>query len=145
MPREPMFVLEDSKPLAGNVLSVVAPRGIFRSTIATGVLGFVTSILFLFCTPDFKTLFALDAPQPFVQMYLLAFGRGGALFMSILAIVELTLVRRNLLNGLGCKLTAMTEHQSHFPCSHTPGIRCGSRRRASWVKMDQSSRKKWST
>ncbi|KAF8579033.1 amino acid transporter [Ramaria rubella] len=71
--------------------SVVAARGIFSGAVATGVLGFITAILFLFCTPDFETLFALDAPQPFVQIYAVALGRGGAVFMSILAIVGLVL------------------------------------------------------
>lgn len=65
--------------------SVVAAKGILSSAIATGVLGFATAILFLFCTPDLNTLFALDAPQPFVQIYALALGRGGAVFMTIIA------------------------------------------------------------
>lgn len=72
--------------------SVVAARGIFGGAIATGILGFITAILFLFCTPDFDTLFALDAPQPFVQIYSVALGRGGAVFMTILAIIGLVLV-----------------------------------------------------
>ncbi|KAF8503838.1 amino acid/polyamine transporter I [Gautieria morchelliformis] len=71
--------------------SVVAARGIFGGAIATGVLGFITAILFLFCTPDFQTLFALNAPQPFVQIYAVALGRGGAVFMSILAVIGLIL------------------------------------------------------
>ncbi|KAI0002877.1 hypothetical protein BJV74DRAFT_813839 [Russula compacta] len=45
--------------------SVVASRGIITSTIATGVLGLITTILFLFCIPDLDAFFALDAPQPF--------------------------------------------------------------------------------
>ncbi|KIJ32356.1 hypothetical protein M422DRAFT_184597, partial [Sphaerobolus stellatus SS14] len=71
--------------------SVVAARGLFTGAAATGVLGFITAILFLFCTPDFDTLFALDAPQPFVQIYNLALGRGGATFMSVLAIIGLVM------------------------------------------------------
>lgn len=73
--------------------SVVAARGIFSGAVATGVLGFITAILFLFCIPDFQTLFALNAPQPFVQIYAVALGRGGAVFMTILAIIGLVLVR----------------------------------------------------
>lgn len=69
--------------------SVVAARGILSSAIATGVLGFITAILFLFCTPDIDTLFALNAPQPFVQIYSLALGRGGSVFMTIIAVLGL--------------------------------------------------------
>ncbi|PCH41639.1 amino acid transporter [Wolfiporia cocos MD-104 SS10] len=71
--------------------SVVAGRGILSSAIATGVLGFITNILFLFCTPDLDTLFALDAPQPFVQLYALALGKGGSIFMTIIAALGLIL------------------------------------------------------
>jgi len=71
--------------------SVVAGRGILSSAIATGVLGFATTILFLFCTPDLDTLFSLDAPQPFVQLYALALGRPGSIFMTIIASLGLIL------------------------------------------------------
>ncbi|KAI4294277.1 hypothetical protein K525DRAFT_363852 [Schizophyllum commune Loenen D] len=71
--------------------SVVAGKGILYSCIATGILGFVTTILFLFCTPDLDTLFALAAPQPFVEIYAMALGRGGATFMTILAVIGLIL------------------------------------------------------
>ena len=72
--------------------SVVAGRGIITSVVATGVLGFATTILFLFCTPDLETLFSLGAPQPFVQIYALALGKGGSVFMTIIAAVGLILV-----------------------------------------------------
>lgn len=71
--------------------SVVAGRGILYSAIATGVLGFITTILFLFCTPDLDTLFSLNAPQPFVQIYALALGKGGSVFMTIIASLGLIL------------------------------------------------------
>ncbi|KAH9909440.1 amino acid transporter [Fomitopsis serialis] len=71
--------------------SVVAGRGILYSAIATGVLGFITNILFLFCTPDLDTLFSLDAPQPFVQLYALALGKGGGAFMTAIAALGLIL------------------------------------------------------
>lgn len=77
---------------AEDLDSVVAAKGLFTGAVATGVLGFITAILFLFCTPSFDVLFALDAPQPFVQIYAQALGRGGAVFMSILAILGLVLV-----------------------------------------------------
>ncbi|EJF63115.1 amino acid transporter [Dichomitus squalens LYAD-421 SS1] len=71
--------------------SVVAGQGIITSVVATGVLGFATTILFLFCTPDLDTLFALEAPQPFVQIYALALGKGGSVFMTIIATLGLIL------------------------------------------------------
>ena len=55
-------------------------------------MGFATTLLFLFCTPDLDTLFALDAPQPFVQIYALALGKGGSIFMTIIATLGLILV-----------------------------------------------------
>lgn len=72
--------------------SVIAGRGILTSALATGIMGFLTSILFLFCTPDLNTLFSLDAPQPFVQIYAMALGKGPSIFMTIIAVVGLILV-----------------------------------------------------
>jgi len=72
--------------------SVVAGRGILTSAIATGIMGFLTTILFLFCAPDLDTLFSLDAPQPFVQIYALALGKGPSIFMTIIAVLGLILV-----------------------------------------------------
>jgi amino acid transporter len=80
-------------PITDEKHSVTAARGILTSAIATGLLGFVTAILFLFCTPDLDTVFALDAPQPFVQIYALALGKGGSIFMTIIAVVGLIMVR----------------------------------------------------
>ncbi|KAJ6583903.1 gamma-aminobutyric acid transporter [Mycena vulgaris] len=71
--------------------SVVAGKGILSSALATGVLGFATAILFLFCTPDLDTLFALEAPQPFVQIYALALGKNGSIFMTAIAVIGLIL------------------------------------------------------
>ncbi|KAJ3827809.1 amino acid transporter [Lentinula raphanica] len=71
--------------------SVTASKGILTSALATGVLGFFTTILFLFCTPDLDTLFSLNAPQPFVQIYALALGRGASIFMTIIAVIGLIL------------------------------------------------------
>ncbi|KAI0057772.1 amino acid transporter [Artomyces pyxidatus] len=67
--------------------NVVAGRGIIGSTLATGVFGFATTILFLFCTPDLETVFALDAPQPFVQIYALALGKGPSIFVTVVVIL----------------------------------------------------------
>ncbi|KAF8496642.1 gamma-aminobutyric acid transporter [Hysterangium stoloniferum] len=71
--------------------SIIAPRGLFSSVVASGVLGFAATLLFLFCVPDSDTLLTLHAPQPFVQIYTLALGRRGAIFMSLLASVGLIL------------------------------------------------------
>jgi hypothetical protein len=60
------------------------------------VLGFITTILFLFCIPELDTFFALDAPQPFVQLYALAFGKGPSIFMTIIAVIGLIMVRPSL-------------------------------------------------
>lgn len=87
-------VLEISNP--SNVPSVVAGRGIFTGALVTGICGFIITILFLFCTPDFEILFSLSAPQPFVQIYALALGRGPATFMTLLAALEYGLVRTTL-------------------------------------------------
>ena len=73
-------------------IRVVAGKGILSSAIATGVLGFVTAILFLFCTPDLEVLFSLQAPQPFVQLYALALGKKGSIFMTIIAVLGLIIV-----------------------------------------------------
>lgn len=77
--------------------SIIAGKGILTSAIATGVLGFLTTILFLFCIPDLKTFFALDAPQPFVQLYALALGKGPSVFMTIIAVIGLIMVRTRFL------------------------------------------------
>ena len=71
---------------------VIAAKGILSSVILTGVLGFIATILFLFCLPDFDTLFSLGAPQPFVQVYALALGRGASAFMTAIAVIGLVLV-----------------------------------------------------
>ena len=72
--------------------SIIAGKGILTSAIATGVLGFLTTLLFLFCIPDLETFFALDAPQPFVQLYALALGKGPSVFMTIIAVIGLIMV-----------------------------------------------------
>ena len=83
---------EISHRLLTSDCSVTAGRGILTSALATGVMGFLTTILFLFCTPDLDTLFSLDAPQPFVQIYAMALGKGPSIFMTIIAVLGLILV-----------------------------------------------------
>ena len=148
--------------------SVIAGRGIITSAIATGVLGFITTILFLFCIPDLNTFFALDAPQPFVQVYALAFGKGPSIFMTIIAVIGLIMVRVLLLftprlhiQKSSPRLTNGTLSLSPVPSSSPPSglilhriaeyqhSRCGLfatplRRRARWrtsaVTLDRTRR-----
>jgi translation initiation factor 5B len=70
----------------------VAARGILTTDAVNGTMGFLITILFLFCTPDLDTLFSLDAPQPFVQIYAMALGKGPSIFMTIVAVIGLTMV-----------------------------------------------------
>jgi len=90
-----------------SIYRIVAGKGILSSAIATGLLSFVTIILFLFCTPDFDVLFSLNAPQPFVQLYALALGKGGATFMTVIAVIGLVLV-----SGLGCFMIVIIDHEN---------------------------------
>lgn len=70
---------------------VIAGKGILTSAFVTGIFGFITTILFLFCTPNLDVLFSITSPQPFVQIYAMALGKGGSVFMTILAVAGLTL------------------------------------------------------
>lgn len=106
--------------------SVVAGRGILTSALATGIMGFLTVILFLFCTPDLDTLFSLDAPQPFVQIYAMALGKGPSVFMTIIAALGLILVS---LLALPCRSAiditlpvsrALVSQSSLLPVSSSP-------------------------
>lgn len=49
-------------------------------------------MLFLVCTPDLDFALALDAPQPFVQIYALALGKEGSVIMTIIAVIGLIMV-----------------------------------------------------
>ncbi|PNP48266.1 hypothetical protein TGAM01_v200608 [Trichoderma gamsii] len=69
--------------------SVTAARGIFWSTVVSGIGGFVVVILFLFCTPDPDTLFSYGSVQPFVPLYAVLLGKGGHIVMNIVCIVAL--------------------------------------------------------
>lgn len=73
--------------------SLTAARGIFTSAVASALLGFPVVILYLFCTPDLDTLYAFDAPQPFVGLYALTLGNGGQVVMVIVCILGLVFVR----------------------------------------------------
>ncbi|PYH44753.1 uncharacterized protein BP01DRAFT_392394 [Aspergillus saccharolyticus JOP 1030-1] len=71
--------------------SLNAAKGIFLSTVISGVLGFSAVILFLFTSPPIEVLFSYDAPQSFVPLYAAVLGRGGHIVMNILSIVALWL------------------------------------------------------
>lgn len=112
------------------------------SVIATGVFGFATTILFLFCTPDLDTLFALNAPQPFVQIYAMALGKPGSIFMTIIAVLGLILVSffsQRCLTTLIKTSYRFTEYQ----CRYRRSIETHLRRRTRWgtphVVLDWSS------
>ena len=77
---------------------MVAAKGLLSSAFLTGVFGFATTILFLFCIPDLNTLFSLEAPQPFVLVYEMALGKAGCVFMTIIAVLGLILVSAYDLN-----------------------------------------------
>lgn len=71
--------------------SIKSARGIFASAFFSGLFAFITSVLFLFCTPPLDVWHEFTAQQPFVQVYALALGRGGAVFMTCLAVIGLML------------------------------------------------------
>ncbi|KAE8384758.1 amino acid transporter [Aspergillus alliaceus] len=71
--------------------SVNAAKGIFWSTVVSGVFGFAAVILFLFTSPPIDILFSYDAPQPFVPLYAAVLGRGGHIVMNVLAVLALWL------------------------------------------------------
>ncbi|KAI1076102.1 amino acid/polyamine transporter I [Whalleya microplaca] len=68
---------------------IAAARGIFWSTVASGVGGFAVVILFLFCVPDADTLFSFGGAQPFVPLYAAILGEGGHIIMNIICVVAL--------------------------------------------------------
>ena len=87
--------------LLGNTpsFSIVAAQSIFTSAVVAGIGGFATTILFLFCAPNIKTLFSLHAPQPFVLIYTSALGRGGGTFMTVLAVVSTLFVSQIIIGN----------------------------------------------
>ncbi|KAE8543712.1 hypothetical protein D1P53_000428 [Cryptococcus gattii VGV] len=71
--------------------STKSARGILTSAFFSGLFAFLNIILFLFCIPPLDVWSEFTAQQPFVQVYHLALGRGGAVFMACLAVVGLML------------------------------------------------------
>ena len=76
-----------------TIVSITAGKGILSSAFATGILGFATTILFLFCIPQLDIFFSLPAPQPFVLVYALALGKKESIFMTMIAVLGLVMVR----------------------------------------------------
>jgi hypothetical protein len=107
LPPHSPFVLTSTLPY-----SIIAGKGILTSAIATGVLGFLTTLLFLFCIPDLDTFFALDAPQPFVQLYALALGKGPSVFMTIIAVIGLIMVSARVFYTLYITMVALISNLS---------------------------------
>lgn len=114
--------------------SVAAARGIFWSTVTSGIGGFIVVILFLFCVvshvhpdshvlsfnisvhqPDADTLFSFGGAQPFVPLYAAILGEGGHIFMNIVCTVALWFVSnttspepwRGLIANMNTKNTAI--------------------------------------
>ncbi|GAA6004580.1 hypothetical protein JCM11491_002157 [Sporobolomyces phaffii] len=69
--------------------SVASARGMFWACAVSGFMAFPLLILFLFCSPSLDNLFDIYSPQPFVNIYQQALGKGGGMVMSIVAIVGL--------------------------------------------------------
>ncbi|KAG9027921.1 hypothetical protein FRB95_007050, partial [Tulasnella sp. JGI-2019a] len=67
--------------------SNVAGHSILRTAIGTCTGAFIALIMFLFCSPTIETLFSLNTPQPFVLIYSMALGRGGAVTMTLIAVL----------------------------------------------------------
>ncbi|KHN93759.1 Amino acid/polyamine transporter I [Metarhizium album ARSEF 1941] len=69
--------------------SVAAARGIFWSTVVSGIGGFAVVILFLFCVPPSDVFFGFGGAQPFVPLYAAILGNGRHILMNVICIVAL--------------------------------------------------------
>ena len=107
-----------------SILRVIAGKGILSSAILTGVLGLITTILFLFCTPSLDVLFSLEAPQPFVQLYALALGKQASIFMTIVAVIGLILVNIHVYQIEIKKLICNSEYHCGCCCFFSLSFRC---------------------
>ncbi|KAL1979811.1 hypothetical protein VTN96DRAFT_5097 [Rasamsonia emersonii] len=64
-----------------------AAKGVFWSTVASALCGFVIIILFLFCMPPIDTFYNTSAPQPFINMYALALGPRAHVVATIVSMI----------------------------------------------------------
>ncbi|KAK2748525.1 hypothetical protein FQN57_000659 [Myotisia sp. PD_48] len=67
--------------------SLTAARGIFWSTVVSGIGAAITIVLFLFCAPDPATLFSFGSPQPFVPLYAVVLGKRAHIFMNVVCVI----------------------------------------------------------
>ncbi|KAL1409348.1 hypothetical protein Q8F55_003330 [Vanrija albida] len=67
--------------------STTSARGIFYSALSSSVLTLISTVVWLFCIPPIDQFYAYTAPQPFVQVWNDSIGRGGAVFMTVLAVL----------------------------------------------------------
>ncbi|KAI1943729.1 hypothetical protein LOZ66_000314 [Ophidiomyces ophidiicola] len=67
--------------------SLTAARGIFWSTIVSGLGAGFTIVLFLFCAPDPETLFSFGSPQPFVPLYAVVLGKRAHIVMNVICVI----------------------------------------------------------
>ncbi|WVQ84968.1 hypothetical protein IAT38_007132 [Cryptococcus sp. DSM 104549] len=79
--------------------TVTSARGIFWSGLAASVFSVIATIVWLFCIPPAEMLASYDAPQPFVQIWRDSIGRGGAVFMTVIAVL-------GLIMSTSCAVTA---------------------------------------
>ncbi|WEW56177.1 hypothetical protein PRK78_001614 [Emydomyces testavorans] len=67
--------------------SLTAARGIFWSTVVSGLGAGATIVLFLFCAPDPATLFSFGSPQPFVPLYAAVLGKRAHIVMNVICVI----------------------------------------------------------
>nr|KMM67512.1 amino acid permease [Coccidioides posadasii RMSCC 3488] len=67
--------------------SLTAARGIFWSTVVSGLGAGATIVLFLFCAPDPETLFSFGSPQPFVPLYAVVLGKRAHIVMNVICVI----------------------------------------------------------
>ncbi|KAM5437322.1 hypothetical protein McanMca71_001066 [Microsporum canis] len=67
--------------------SLTAARGIFWSTVVSGIGAAITIVLFLFCAPDPETLFSFGSPQPFVPLYAVVLGKRAHVIMNVVCVI----------------------------------------------------------
>lgn len=100
-----------------NAFRIVAARSVLAGGFSVALFQFIATILYLFCVPSMEVMATLNAPQPFVLVYSLALGRGGATFMAILSTLNYTLVRISSLQSSLRKQPPLTGPTQGY-CGH---------------------------
>lgn len=138
--------------------SVSAARGIFWSTVVSGVGGFIVVIMFLFCVvsiaerllktqgtdsslqPDADTFFQFGSSQPFVPLYAVVLGQGGHVFMNVICIVALWFVSQSSTSPfLRSPLNFLAEYRHRRPRSLETGLCSRQRRCPSLLNLGRPS------